>query len=122
MERQNRTLLKAMRVAHNEGKDWREEVRHFLRAYRTTPHSTTGVSPAEMLFKRKLRTHLPSLRYSDLDGEVRDKDRGSKLRMQENADRSRRPAEILNPGDQVLVKQDKTNKLSSNFFNIPGQQ
>ena len=30
----------------------------FMLSYRTTPHSTTGVSPAELLFNRKLYTHL----------------------------------------------------------------
>ena len=30
----------------------------FMLSYRTTPHSTTGVSPAELLFNRKLNTRL----------------------------------------------------------------
>ena len=30
----------------------------FLLSYRTTPHSTSGVEPAELPMKRKLRTHL----------------------------------------------------------------
>ena len=30
----------------------------FMLSYRTTPHSTTGVSLAELLFNRKLNTHL----------------------------------------------------------------
>ena len=30
----------------------------FLLSYRTTPHSTTGVPPAELLLKRRLHTHL----------------------------------------------------------------
>ena len=30
----------------------------FTLSYRTTPHSTTGLSPAELLFNRKLNTHL----------------------------------------------------------------
>ena len=30
----------------------------FLLKYRTTPHSTTGVPPAELLMKRRLRTKL----------------------------------------------------------------
>ena len=38
VERQNRTLLKAIRVAHAEGKNWREELNKFLLAYRSTPH------------------------------------------------------------------------------------
>ena len=33
----------------------------FLLSYRTTPHSTTGVPPAELLIKRKLRTQLDRL-------------------------------------------------------------
>ena len=46
VERQNRSLLKAMRVFHAEGKDWRLELNKFLLAYRSTSHTTTGVSPA----------------------------------------------------------------------------
>ena len=34
----------------------------FLFHYRSTPHSMTGVSPAELLMKRRLRTHLDLLR------------------------------------------------------------
>ena len=33
----------------------------FLLSYRTTPHSTTGVPPAELLMKRRLHTHLNQL-------------------------------------------------------------
>ena len=54
VERQNRSLLKAMRVAHAEGRDWRLELNKFLLAYRSTPHTctTTGRSPAELLYGR----------------------------------------------------------------------
>ena len=52
VERQKRSLLKAMRVAHAEGRDWRLELNKLLLAYRSTPHtcSTTGRSPAELLY------------------------------------------------------------------------
>ena len=33
-------------------------VNRFLFHYRTTPHTTTGVTPAELLVGRRLRTHL----------------------------------------------------------------
>ena len=33
----------------------------FLMMYRSTPHSTTGISHAELLFGRKIRTKLPHL-------------------------------------------------------------
>lgn len=61
VERQNRTLCNAVRAAHSEGKDWREAMHTFLLAYRSTPHSVTGRSPAELLFNRQLRTRLPEV-------------------------------------------------------------
>ena len=36
-------------------------VSRFIFHYRTTPHTTTGVSPAELLMGRRLRTHLSCL-------------------------------------------------------------
>jgi len=36
-------------------------VSHFLFTYRITPHTTTGVSPAELLMARQLRSHLSLL-------------------------------------------------------------
>ena len=61
VERQNRSLLKAMRVAHSEGRDWRKELQKFLLGYRSTPHTTTGVSPAKLLFGREIRSKLPDV-------------------------------------------------------------
>ena len=61
VERQNRSLLKSIRAAHAEGKNWREEVNKFLLAYRSTPHSTTGKSPAELMFRGRFTTKLPEL-------------------------------------------------------------
>ena len=51
-----RPLGKAIKAAKIEEKDWREEVNEFQLSYRTTPHSVTGVSPAELLFNSQLRT------------------------------------------------------------------
>ena len=77
VERQNRSLLKVIRIAQAEKKDWRRELLKFLTAYRSTPH-TTGVSPAKLLFGRETRTKLPSLgsRSSRVaaDEDVQDKD------------------------------------------------
>ena len=54
VERQNKSLLKRMKIAQAEGKEWKKEVCKYLVAYRSTPHTTTGVSPAELLFGRKM--------------------------------------------------------------------
>ena len=48
VERQNRSLLKRTRIAQAEGKNWKDEVRKYLVAYRSTTHTTTGVSSAEL--------------------------------------------------------------------------
>lgn len=75
VERQNRSLLKRVRIAQIEKKNWREEIDNYLMSYRTTPHTVTGVSPAELLFKRKLRTRLPGIEeYSGDNIDVRDRD------------------------------------------------
>lgn len=56
----NRTLLKAIRAEHVEGRDLRRELNAHLLANRSTNHSVTGVSSAELLFIRTIRTKLPS--------------------------------------------------------------
>ena len=90
VERQNRTLLKAISITHAEGQDWRKELRTFLLSYRSTPHPTTGVSPAELLFKRKIRTKLPELDSgikTEIDEAFRDRDRAQRERRKLYTDR-----------------------------------
>ena len=42
VERQNRSLLKAIRTLQVEKADWRKEIDSYLLAYRSTPHTVTG--------------------------------------------------------------------------------
>ena len=60
-ERFMRTLGKAIRTAKVDGGNLKMEIFMFLKHYRTTPHSSTGLSPAEMLNGRKLRTEVPNV-------------------------------------------------------------
>ena len=120
VERQNRSLLKRMRIAQAEGKEWKKEVRKYLVAYRSTPHTTTGVSPAELLFGRKMRTKLPELREESIESEMRDRDGEMKAKAKQYADKKRNVRETdLTPGDKVLVKQERRNKLSTPFAPEP---
>ncbi|VDH89859.1 Hypothetical predicted protein [Mytilus galloprovincialis] len=122
VERQNRTLLKAFRTANAENRDWRKEIPKFLLAYRSTPHSTTGKSPAELLFNRKIRTKLPEINAENEkdDADTRRKDFEMKEKGKIYADQKRKTRESdIDVGDIVLQKQTKTNKLSTTFEHDP---
>jgi len=56
VELQNRTLLKALKIAQVEGKRWKDELKKLLLAYRTTPHSTTGMTPCHVWKKAANKT------------------------------------------------------------------
>ena len=63
---EDRSLLKARQVSQAEGKHWQAELNKFsLAHYQSTNHSTTGVSPVELLLKRKLTTRLLELKEVD---------------------------------------------------------
>ncbi|KAJ8018643.1 hypothetical protein HOLleu_43268 [Holothuria leucospilota] len=116
VERQNRTLLKALKIAQVEGKDWKSELNTFLLAYRSTPHSTTGMSPSELLFNRKIRTKLPELSEVRENISVSDRDAEMKQKYKDYCDNKRSTKENqISVGEKVLVQQDKENKLSPMF-------
>ena len=125
VERFNRTLEKATRAAHAEGKNWKNEIDIFLLNYRATAHCTTGKAPAVLLFGRNIRTKLPSLSTQTaaapeerglVPPSVIDRDRIRKQKMKEYADKKRRavPSDIKQ-GDQVLLKQQRKSKLSTAY-------
>ena len=53
-------LGKAIRTANLEGRPWKQELSKYLLAYRSTPHSTTKVPPATLLYNREIRGKLPT--------------------------------------------------------------
>jgi hypothetical protein len=57
-------LGKAIRTARAENRNWVQELSRFLffiLSYRTTPHSSTNIPPAQLLFNRSVRRTLPML-------------------------------------------------------------
>nr|XP_055032791.1 uncharacterized protein K02A2.6-like [Misgurnus anguillicaudatus] len=58
IERWNRVLKETLLTAEQERKPWKPFIQAFLLTYRATPHSTTGVSPYELMFNRKMRTKV----------------------------------------------------------------
>ena len=55
-----RTLNRAMRIAVDLGDDPENALHQFLKAYRQSPHRTTGGAPSDLLMKRDLRDVIPA--------------------------------------------------------------
>ena len=68
-ERAVRTFKDAMKVRKNEQGSTAEKLARFLLGYRTTPHTATGCTPAEILMGRRLRTRLDLL-HPDLSARM----------------------------------------------------
>lgn len=77
--------------------------------YRSTPHTITGVSPAELIFGRKVRTKLPELDKSKfVEEEVRKQDAWKKYKGKEYYNKIHQAKESkIKQGDRVLVKEQR---------------
>lgn len=119
VERQNRSILKRLKIAALEKRCLRVELAKYILLYHGTPHSSTGATPAELMLQRKIRDKLPSLSNpSPLYDAVRDTDAENKIGGKTFAEKRRGltgPKRQLTIGDQVLVQAKKTNKLSPTF-------
>ena len=88
-----------------------------LRCYRATPHGTTKLAPAELMFPgRTFRTRLlvgVIPRQLDFE-ELFQRDPEKKLQLKEHADRKKNVKTLnIQFGDAVLVKQELSSKVSS---------
>jgi hypothetical protein len=122
VERFMQPLGKALKTAKLDGRPWRQELQRFLLYYRTTPHSTTGVPPAELLFNRTVRGKLPVLkkRIVRRHSEAKKMDEKRQLYNKQYADKRRHAKKSsIEIGDSVLIRQEKRNKLTANFNNEP---
>ena len=95
------TFKQAMRAAKGDPGTLLTKLMRFLLSYRTTPNATTGVSPAELLFGRTLRTRLNLLR-PDISTKVQDK-QASQKQHHDKKSRDRH----FQVGQSVLVENNK---------------
>lgn len=119
VERQNRTLLKRLKIGNNSCGEWKTELKRFLMAYNSTPHSVTNKSPNQLM-GREIRTKLPGLMDIEtvpIRDEVVERDHEMKMKGKERVDMKRRAAlNDIKVGDTVLQKNMiKDNKLTSTF-------
>ncbi|KAL1272997.1 hypothetical protein QQF64_028859 [Cirrhinus molitorella] len=104
----NHVLKDCVQTASLEGQPWKTSVRDFLLHYRTTPHSTTGVAPSELLLGRQLRTNLhilPTRPSACTDATVRAHVHARQSQIKTYTD-IKRAAKLsaLRPGDRVCVR------------------
>ena len=118
-----RVLKKLYRICQITGQVFKQEVHRFLRCYRATPHGSTRLAPAELMFPgRKFRTRLPVgvvPRHLDFE-ELFQHDLAKKMQMKVQADRKKNvKTSNIQVGDAVLVKQELSGKASSPYEGEP---
>lgn len=90
--------------------------------YRNTPHSATGLAPAEIMFGRKLLTKLPKFAVNKKDTFIRQRDLKYKLKHRSYADTRRHTkATPMQAGDRILVQNTHPHKLDSAFDPSPAR-
>ena len=108
-------MLQTLRAAHLENKNWQQELFLFLRNYRATPHSNTGVSPAELLFGRKLVVKLSELvNTAPSRSLIADTNRKPKGRMKAYADTHVRRLNIAHW--QLETRFSSVNHVNTNYY------
>ena len=96
-ERAVKTFKEGMKKASNTG-SIESRMARMLFQYRITPHSTTGVSPAELLFGQRIQSHLGQL-IPDLATKVESKQAAQKRNHDNHTD-----IHTFQIGDPVFVR------------------
>ena len=97
-ERFVRTFKHALRVEKNDAGTANQKLAQFLLQYRSTPHSTTGVFPAELYMKRQFWTHLDLMKPSCANKVVEEQ-----MQRKKYYDRNARQTEF-EVGTEVLAR------------------
>ncbi|XP_055910452.1 uncharacterized protein K02A2.6-like [Eupeodes corollae] len=128
VERQNRDILKRLKISQAEKKDWKEALREYMIMYNSTPHTVTGKTPSELFFSRQFRDKLPMMRnitYNPRDEDIRDRDRECKEKGKEYADRKSLNFEptshtiVSNNNGDIEIRNDETgNKIRRNVVHL----
>ena len=120
---QTQPLEKSLKATKLDGRPWKQELSRFLLHYRTTPHSTTGVPPSELLFNHQVQGKLPILQKCNLVNRHNEAWEKEGERQQYNkcyADEKRNIRESpIKVDEYALWKQERRNKLTSNFNETP---
>ena len=87
-----------MKASEKSNQSFQQRLMNFLLSYRTTPHSTTNVTPCSLFLNRQVRTRFDLLRPST-EEDVASKQADQKLQHDQHA----KPRELF-LGQRVLVR------------------
>ena len=110
------TSQKQTSVLTLEGKGQKKELNKRLLLQRTSPHYTTNIAPAKVLFNREINNGIPQLpKLTAYDIELHETDAQNKLKTKVYTDQKYKTKfHDIEVGDKVLVKNmKKENKLQS---------
>lgn len=123
VERQNRSILKILRIAQVNGSDWKADLEEANYVYSLIQHPATGRSISEILFGRNFRDWVPKIEneVGRDDEEVRDHDWSYRQKSKIRYDSVHRAEESnLRPHDRVLMRNlIPQNKLSTPYLAEP---
>ena len=124
VERMNRTMAKALRIAQLTGCDQSQALQEWLMAYRATPHPATKETPANLLFRHQFRDVIPSVRIIPDPDPTTIVTRESQFRADRckaaNEHRHAKARQPLTPGSTVLRRNEKpSTKLASPWLPDP---
>ena len=107
-----KVIVKVIHTAMIEKEDPKAAVEKYLMTYRAAPHKTTGKSPYELMFRRKMKTKLPLIRTRQdtaTEKEARERHDTEKLKQKERHDKKHKAMEKdIQQGDKVMIKRKKT--------------
>ena len=97
-ERFVQSFKRAMKASEKSNQSFQQRLMNFLLSYRSTPHSTTNVTPCSLFLNRQVRTRFDLLRPST-EEDVAAKQADQKLQHDQHA----KPRELF-LGQRVLVR------------------
>ena len=124
VERFNRVIKDCLKTARVDEVSPKTALRAMITAYRATPHATTGITPAELMIGRKVRSTLDVLKPT-IKKHVRLNKSTQRVHIQQqrqkrNADEKRhaRPA-LLKAGEWVRVRIQKRDSKLAEYWSEP---
>ena len=115
-----RVIGKTLQTTQITGRPLQQELTDTLRNYRATPHCTTGITPAALLFGLSFKVKFPETRSSTRDGSLLDRDYQKKEKINQDVFQKLHARQRnINIGDTVLMKQKRTNKSAPPYSHKP---